>query len=171
MTFADWLLCFAAIDLHQPYSNYDAQGAVFIHVRWQNTERGAHNGGYGACPHAVCGIFPLTPAAEFPLHTICLLQRLTSAQLLDQPDEFQQISHAEERSLRADDELRVRRHKIRPLRGNRADGRLIDLQQKSSARPVVPLAHARQLLAAERMEGVRDAHKTRRCDGNTCILD
>jgi hypothetical protein len=137
----------------------------------QNTERGTHNGGYGACPHAGCGIFPLTPAAEFPLHTISRLHRLPSTQPLDQPHEFQQIYYAKERSLRADDALRVRRHKIRPLRGNRADGRLIDLQQKSSARPVVPLAHARELLAAERMEWVRDAHKTRRCACNTCILD
>jgi putative SOS response-associated peptidase YedK len=37
------------------------------------------------------------------------------------------------------------------------------LQQGSSAIPSVPLTHARQLLTAERMEWVRDAHKTRRC--------
>ena len=122
-------------------------------------------------PYAVCGVFSLTLAAEFTLHTICLLQRITSAQLIYQPCEFQQIRHAEERTLRADDDLRIRSHEIRPLRWNRADGRLIDLQQESSARPVVPLAHARELLAAERMEWVRDAHKARRCDCNTCILD
>ena len=119
----------------------------------------------------MCGIFPFTDAAEFSLPPLCLRHRLTSAQLLDQPEEFQQICYAKERSLRADDDLRVRPHKIRPLRWTRADGRLIDLQQKSSARPVVPLAHARELLAAEGMEWVGDAHKTRRCACNTCILD
>jgi len=119
----------------------------------------------------VGGVISFTPAAEFSLHTICLLQRLTSAQLLDQPSEFQQIRHAKERSLRADDEFRVRRHEIRPLRWNRADGGLIDAQQETSSIPVVPLAHTSELLATEGMEWVRDTHKTRRCDGNACILD
>ena len=117
------------------------------------------------------GVFSLTPAAEFSLHPIRLLHRLPSAQLLDQPYEFQQIRHAKERSLRTDDDFRVRCHEIRPLRGNRANGRLINLQQEPSARPGVPLAHACELSAAERMEGVRDVHKTRRCAGNTCILE
>jgi hypothetical protein len=91
--------------------------------------------------------------------------------LLDQSGEFQQIRHAKERPLPADDELWIRHHKIRPLRWNRANGGLIDLQQEPSARPVVPLAHARELLAAKRMEWVGDAHKTRRCACNTCFLE
>jgi hypothetical protein len=122
-------------------------------------------------PSVACGVFSLTPAAEFPLRSICRLHRIPFAQLLYQSGEFQQIRHAEERPLSADNDLRVRSHEIRPLRWNRADGRLIDVQQKSSAIPVVPLAHACELLAAERMEWVRDAHKTRRCACNTCILD
>ena len=117
------------------------------------------------------GVISFTSTAEFLLHTICLLHRLTSAQLLDQLGEFHQICHAEKRPLFTYNELRVQHHEIRPLRGNRADGGLIDLQQEPSARPVVPLAHARELLATERMEGMRDAHKTRRCICNTCILD
>jgi hypothetical protein len=115
-------------------------------------------------PSAACGVFSLTLAAEFPLHTLCRLHRITSAQLLYQPGEFQQIRHAEERTLPADDDLRVRSHAIRPLRRNRADGRSIDAQQEPSPITVVPLTHARELFAAERMEWVRDAHKTRRCD-------
>jgi len=115
-------------------------------------------------PYAVCGVFSLTLAAEFTLHTLCLLHRITSAQLIYQPCEFQQIRHAEERTPLADDTLRIRRDEIRPLRWNRADSRLIDAQQEPSAIPVVPLAHARKLLAAERMEWVRDAHKTRHCN-------
>jgi hypothetical protein len=122
-------------------------------------------------PAVACDVFSLTSAAEFPLHLIGLLPRITFAQLLDQPGEFQQIRHAEERTLRAEDELRIRHRAIRPLRGNSTHGRLIDLQQEPSAIPGVPLAYARELLAAERMEWMRDAHKTRRCACNTCILD
>jgi hypothetical protein len=120
---------------------------------------------------AVGGVFSLTHAAEFPLRPICRLHRIPFAQLLYQSGEFQQIHHAKERSLRADAELRVRHPEIRPLRRNRADGRLIDLQQEPSARPGVPLAYARELFATEGMEGVRNAHKTRRCDRSACILD
>ena len=91
--------------------------------------------------------------------------------MLDQAGEFQQISHAEERLLSTDNDLRIRRHDIRPLRRHRTDGRLINVQQEPPAISGVPLAYARQLLAAERMEWVRDAYKTRRCICNTCILE
>jgi hypothetical protein len=126
---------------------------------------------YDKAPSIACGVFSLTPAAEFPLRPICRLPRIPFAELLDQPGEFQQISHAEERLLSTDDNLGIRRHEIRPLRWNRADGRLINVQQEPSAIPVIPLAYTRQLLAAERMEWVRDAYKTRRCICTTCILD
>lgn len=126
---------------------------------------------YDAAPALACGVFSLTSAAEFPLRPICRLHCIPPAQLLDQSGEFQQIHYAEERLLPTDDNLGVRRHEIRPLRRNRADGHLIDVEQEPSAIAGVPLTYARQLLAAERMEWVRDAHKTRRCACNTCILD
>ena len=118
-----------------------------------------------------CGVFSVTPAAVFPLRTICRLHCIPFAQLLDQPGEFQQIRHTEKRTLLAEDDLRIRSRTIRPLWGNSTNGRLIDLQQEPFAIPGIPLTHARQLLAAERMEWVRDAHKTRRCTCNTCILE
>jgi hypothetical protein len=118
-----------------------------------------------------CGVFSLTRAAEFTLHTLELPLRITAPQLRDQLGEFQQIGHAEERPLRTDEDLRIRRYEICPLRWNRAGRHLINVQQEPSAISGIPLAHARELLAAERMEWVRDAHKTRRCDCNTCILD
>ena len=62
------------------------------------------------------------------------------------------------------DDLRVRSHEIRPLLRNRADGPIIDLQQQTPSMKVAPLAHANELLAAERMKRVCDAHKTRRYD-------
>jgi hypothetical protein len=118
-----------------------------------------------------CGIVLLTPAAEFPLRMICRLPCLALAQVLDETNEFQQIRQAKERPLPTDDNLWVRCHAIRPLRRNSADGYLIDLQQKPLAIPGIPLADACQLPPVERMEWVRDAYKTRRCIGNTCILD
>jgi len=118
-----------------------------------------------------CGVFSLTPAAEFPLRPLCRLRLIPFAQLFDESGKFQQICHAKERPLPTDDDLWVRRYKIRPLRRNSTDGYLIDVQQEPSAIPGIPLAHAHELLAAEWMEWVRDAHKTRRYIGNTCILD
>ena len=126
---------------------------------------------YDTAPSIACGVFSLTSAAEFPLRTICRLSCIPFAQLLDQSGEFQQIRHTHERSMPAEDDLRLRSRTIRPLRGNSTNGRLINLEQEPSAIPGIPLTHARQLLAAERMEGVRDAHKTRRRACNTCILD
>ena len=69
------------------------------------------------------------------------------------------------------DDLRVRSNEIRPLRRNRADGCIIDLQQKTSSIAVVPFTYASDLLAAERMERMRDAYKTRGCDRSSCTRD
>jgi hypothetical protein len=69
------------------------------------------------------------------------------------------------------DDLRIWSNQIRPSRRNGANGRIVDAQQKTPSVTVVPLAHASELLATEWMERVRDAHKTRRCDRSTCILD
>ena len=102
---------------------------------------------------------------------ICSLSCISFAQVLDEANEFQQIRQAKECPLPTDDNLWVRRHEIRPLRRNSADGYLIDLQQEPPAIPGIPLAYACQLPTAERMEWVHDAHKTRRCIGNICILE
>ena len=55
--------------------------------------------------------------------------------------------------------LQVRSNEVRPLRRNRADGRIIDSEQETSSITVVPLAHAGELFAAQWMERVRDAMK------------
>ena len=80
---------------------------------------------------------------------------------LHQPREFEQIRHAKERTMLAQDDLRIGSNEIRPLRRNRADGHIIDSQQETSSIAVVPLAHAGELFAPMWMERVRDAHKTR----------
>ena len=117
------------------------------------------------------GIFTLTPAAQFALRAIGRLQRITSAEPLDQSSEFHQVRHPEERSPLAHDDLRVLGNKVRPLRGNRANGLIINLQQKPPAIAVVPFAQAGELLSAEGMERMSYPHKARRCEGSICILN
>ena len=62
------------------------------------------------------------------------------------------------------DDLRIRSNKIRPLRRNSADGRIIDLQQETSSITAASLAHAGELSAAEGMEWVGNPYKTHCCD-------
>src|SRR5215472_1572701 len=99
---------------------------------------------------------------EIGLTHLWLLSRITLAELIYQAFEFQQIRHAEERTILAYDDLRIGSNDIRPLRRNRADRDIIDPEQETSSVTVVSLAHARDLSAAERVERMRDAHKTHR---------
>jgi hypothetical protein len=66
-------------------------------------------------------------------------------------------------------DLWIRRNEIRPLWRDRANGYIIDTEQKSLSIAVVPLTYARELPAVERMERMRYPHKTRGCDRITCI--
>lgn len=120
---------------------------------------------------SICGVFLFTFAAKLPLRIIWPPQRITLAELIHQTFEFQQICHAEERTILAYDDLRVGGNQIRPLRRNRADRDIIDPEQETSPVTVVALAHTRELLAAERMEWMGDPHKTRGCDRNICTRD
>jgi hypothetical protein len=118
----------------------------------------------------MCGVFSLTIAAKLTLRIVWLLSRITLAELIYQAFEFQQIRHAEERTILAYDDLRIGGNEIRPLRRNRADRHIIDPKQETSSVTVVSLANASDLPAAERMEWMRDAHKTHRWDRSTCTL-
>jgi hypothetical protein len=62
------------------------------------------------------------------LRIVWLLPRITLAELIYQAFEFQQIRHAENRTVLAYDDFRIRSGKIRPLRWNRTDGPIINLQ-------------------------------------------
>lgn len=75
------------------------------------------------------------------------------------PREIEQIRQAKERTVLPYNDFRIRGGKIGPLRQNRADCHLINLQQQTLAVNVVALAYADELLAAQRMKRVRDAHK------------
>ena len=109
-------------------------------------------------------------SGEIDLTHSRLLSRITLAELIYQAFEFQQIRHAEERTILAYDDLRIGSNEIRPLRRNRADRDIIDSEQETSSVTVVSLAHASDLPAAERMERMRDAHKMHRWDRSTCTL-
>ena len=117
-----------------------------------------------------CGVFSFTNAAKLTLRIVWSLPRITLAELVYQAFEFQQIRHAEERTILAYDDLRIGSNEIRPLRRNRAHRDIIDSEQETSSVTVVSLTHASDLPAAERMERMRDAHKTHRWDRRTCTL-
>jgi hypothetical protein len=67
------------------------------------------------------------------------------------------------------DDLWIRRNEIRPLWRDRANGYIIDTEQKALSIAVIPLTYARELSAAQRVERMRYPHKTRGCDRITCI--
>lgn len=117
------------------------------------------------------GIVTITLAAQFALRPIGRLPRILSAEPLDQSSELHQVRHPEERSPLAQDDLRVLGNKVRPLRGNRAKGLIITLQQKPPAIAVVPFPQAGELPSAEGMERMSYPHKVRRCEGSICIPD
>ena len=95
----------------------------------------------------------------------------TCTELIDKPCEFEQIRHAEERTMLAYDDLRGWSDEIRPLLRNRADCPTISLQQQTPSIKVAPLAHTRELFATQWMKRVRDAYKARCWDRSTGILD
>jgi hypothetical protein len=86
--------------------------------------------------------------------------RITLAELIYQAFEFQQICPAEKRTILAYDDFRVGSNEIRPLRQNRTDRDIINPEKETSSVTVVALARASELFAAERMERMRDPHKT-----------
>jgi hypothetical protein len=95
-------------------------------------------------------------------------RRPPPGELFHQLCEFQQIRNAEKRAASHGD-FWIRRNEISPLRRDRANGYIIDTEQKALSIAVVPLTYARELPAAERMERMRYPHKTRGCDRITCI--
>jgi len=93
------------------------------------------------------------------------------AEPFHQPSEFHQVRQPEQCSPLAHDDLRIRGNKVRPLRGDRANDLIINLQQKPSAVAVIPLAHPGELLSTQRMKRMSYPHKARRCERSVCILD
>ena len=98
------------------------------------------------------------------LYTLTEPQRQSAlTNLVYQPRKFQQIGNPEERATLAENDLRIGSNEIRPLGRNRADRDFIDPEQQAPSVAVVAFGHASQLLAAKRMERMRDAYKTHSC--------
>ena len=70
-----------------------------------------------------------------------------------------------------DDDLRIRAHKIGPLRRNRPYGAVINLQQEAFAIAIVSSADAGELPAEQRVEWVRHSDKLQCRNGRVCILN
>ena len=120
---------------------------------------------------SICGVLEVTTAAKSALRMVWPPTRITLAELIYQAFEFQQICPAERRTILAYDDFRVGSNEIRPLRRNRTDRDIINPEKQTSSVTVVALARASELFAAERMERMRDPHKTRCCDRNICTRD
>ena len=113
-------------------------------------------------PYA-CGEIRLTCHSSPP-------RPIVAAEPIDQLGEFQQVRHAEQCPTPAQNDLGIRRYNIRPLRPNCVDHSIVALQQQRLPIAVVTLTYAGELLPAERMKGMRYAHKTCGCDRSLCIL-
>ena len=92
MTFGEVLLRFATIALsttrlaimtHTKASSFTCHRSIPMAAPPQSTDDEA--------AAVACGVVSLTPAAEFPLRTICGLPCIAFAQVLDEASEFQQI--------------------------------------------------------------------------------
>jgi hypothetical protein len=88
--------------------------------------------------------------------------RVAAAEASDQSGELDQVPDAHGRPRLAEDHLRIRRHQVGPLHGNRTHRVLVDREQQSLPRRVASLADAYELPSAVGMEGVRDLDKTLR---------
>lgn len=75
--------------------------------------------------------------------------------------ELHQIGRAKQRARPAEDDLRIGRDDVSPPRWHRADVIVVDTKKQPRAVAVVPLADADELPSAERVKGMRDAHKAR----------
>jgi len=108
----------------------------------------------------ICGVVCFTPISRALLSQVSLHQ-------FGKP---QQIRDPQQCAPAADHNLRIRCDDVGPVLRHRADMVSVEAQQEPRAVPVVPLADADELSSAERMEGVRHAHKTRHRVRRPCIL-
>jgi len=73
------------------------------------------------------------------------LRRRLAGKAIHQIDQFHQVGDPQKRSPIAHDDVRIRAHKISPLRGNRPHSAIVSLQQKTFAMPIVSPADTWQL--------------------------
>ena len=90
-------------------------------------------------------------------------------ELTHQSSQLHQVPGAKQGAVSASNDLQVGSHQICPLQRDGTNRAIIHLQEQMRPVAVVSLANTGQLLAAERMEGMQDAHKPRPFDGTVRI--
>ena len=108
-----------------------------------------------------CGRYPLTHAAQLPLHISSFPWTQLLLQITNQPSQIQEISGAENGAASASDDLGIGSDQIGPLQRNGANRIIIHLQEQVRPIAVVSLGNTQELLTAERMERMQDPHKPR----------
>lgn len=93
-----------------------------------------------------------------------------SRELLDETGKPHEIHKSEKRPPTPDEDLRIRRGHVGPLRRNRANRAVVNTQQEPLARTVFAFADEDELATGEWMKGVCHPDKLRRSDGSVCIL-
>jgi hypothetical protein len=117
------------------------------------------------------GIIRLPIAARFALQPTPSPSRRASPEARHQLCQLDQVADPAQGTRLPEHDLRVRRHKVRPLPRNGPDAIVAAPQQNSPAGATRPLAYANELLSAQRMERVRHPHKVRRRNRILCILE
>ena len=107
-----------------------------------------------------CGVVHFTLAGLMPL----------PHESLHQLGESEEVMHPQKRAPAAHDDLRIRPGDVGPLPRHRANVIVVDAQQQPGPVAVVALPDAGKLLPRQRMERMRDAHKTRDRARRACIL-
>lgn len=106
----------------------------------------------------MCGVICLTPEG-LPL----LLQKTRH-----KVGELNEISDLKRRPTLAQDDLRVGRDNVGPLRRHRADAIVVGAQQQPLPVAIVAFADADELSSAERVKRVDNAHKALTCVRRAC---
>jgi hypothetical protein len=88
----------------------------------------------------------------------CLARPLL-AETRHQIGEFEQVCDPKEGTPLPHNDLGIRGDRVRPLRRNRANDGLVDLQQQPLTRAVIPLPDPKELPAAERVKRMRYPYK------------
>jgi hypothetical protein len=95
--------------------------------------------------------------------------RALGDQALDHVGELHQVAGPKMCTTCSENGLRVGDPDVGPLRRNRADLLVVDLQKESLSVAVVPLAHAYQPSTAQRVKGMCYEHKLGRSDRRASI--
>ena len=104
------------------------------------------------------------------LHNLTGIGRRIAAQLRHQPLQLEQVRDSKVQALLSEQDVDISSRRIGPLRRDRADVAIADIQQQGESISIASLTHADEPLARERVERMSDPHKALPCIGTTCTL-